>query len=173
MTADMWLGILGPFCVRQDGAAVPVPAARQRAVLAVLAVRAGQVVSFEELAETVWDGAPPAGARGTLRGYVKRLRQVLGPGLADRLVTREPGYLLDAAADEVDLLAFDRLCAQGGAAVQAGEWQQAWQVLGQAVALWRGEPLADLGCEALRRELLPQLACQRLQAIEWRADAGL
>jgi Bacterial transcriptional activator domain len=48
-----------------------------------------------------------------------------------------------------------------------------WQVLGQTVALWRGEPLADLGCEALRRALLPRLACQRLQAIEWRADAGL
>jgi len=173
VTADMWLGVLGPFCVRQNGAAVLVPAARQRAVLAVLAVRAGQVVSFEELAETVWDGVPPAGARGTLRGYVKRLRRVLGPELADRLVTREPGYLLDAADDEVDLLAFDLLCAQGSAAVRVGEWQRAWRVLDQAVALWRGEPLADLGCEALRRELLPRLASQRLQAIEWRADAGL
>jgi DNA-binding SARP family transcriptional activator len=142
-------------------------------VLAVLGVRAGQAVSFDELAEAVWDGAPPAGARATLRGYVKRLRQALGPELAGRVVTREPGYLLDAAAAEVDLLLFDRLCAQGAAAVQAGEWPAALDLLGQALALWRGEPLADVGCQSLRRDLLPRLVSRRLQATEGRLDAGL
>jgi DNA-binding SARP family transcriptional activator len=88
-----------------------VPAARQRALLGVLAVRARQVVSSDELAELIWDGAPPPGARGTVRGYVKRLRQILGPELAGRVVTRAPGYLLEIADDELDLLVFDRLCA--------------------------------------------------------------
>ena len=85
------------------------------------ATRAGQVVSFDELAELIWDGAPPACARcNSLRGYVKRLRQILGPGLAGRVVTREPGYLLEVAAGELDLLLFNRPCADGGAAARAG-----------------------------------------------------
>jgi DNA-binding SARP family transcriptional activator len=173
MMTETWLSVLGPFSVRWNGSIVPVRAARHRAVLAVLGARAGQVASFDELAEVVWDSAPPAAARATLRGYVKRLRQALGPELAGRVVTREPGYLLEAAVPEVDLLLFDRLCAHGAAAVQAGEWSSALQLLGQALALWRGEPLADIGCQSLRRDLVPRLVSQRLQAVEGRIDAAL
>ena len=121
-------------------------------------VAGGHVVSCAELVEAIWDGAPPAGARVTVRAYVMRLRQALGPGLAVRVVTQKPGYLLQAAADEVDLLLFDRLCAEGAAAVQAGAWQRVWHLLGQALELWSGEPLADVSCEGMRRGLLPRLA---------------
>lgn len=154
-------------------ATVPVPAPRQRAVLGILAARAGQVVSFDELAEMVWNGAPPPSARCTVRGYVKRLRYLLGQELAGRVVTRDPGYVLEAALNEVDLLIFDRSCAEGGAAVRARAWLEAFQLLGEALALWRGQPLADVAVEPLRRELLPRLEVQRLQAIEWRMEAGL
>ena len=65
--------------VRADGAEVTVPAPKQRVILAALALRAGQVASYDELAEVIWDGAPPSGARVAIRNYVKRLRQVLGP----------------------------------------------------------------------------------------------
>jgi DNA-binding SARP family transcriptional activator/tetratricopeptide (TPR) repeat protein len=169
----LWIGLIGPLSVRRDDEEVPVTAARQRAVLAVLAARAGQVVSFDELAELIWDGAPPSGARCTVRGYVKRLRQVLGPELAGRLVTRAPGYALEVADDELDLLTFDRLCTDGGAAARAGAWQRAAQLLGEALLLWRGQPLADIGAESLRDTLLPRLESQRLQAIESRTQAGL
>jgi hypothetical protein len=114
------IGLLGPLSVRRDGAEVQVPAARQRTLLAVLAARAGQVMSFDDLAELIWDGSPPPGARATIRGYVKRVRQLLGPGLSGRLVTSEPGYRLDVTADELDLLIFDRLCGEGSAAARAG-----------------------------------------------------
>jgi len=167
------IGLLGPLSVRRDGAEVQVPAARQRALLAVLAARAGQVVSFDDLAELIWDGSPPPGARATIRGYVKRVRQLLGPGLSGRLVTREPGYRLDVTTDELDLLIFDRLCAEGSAAARAGAWPPAARLLGEALALWRGQPLTDIPSEYLRSRLLPQLETQRLQAIEWRAEAIL
>ena len=173
MGQGLWVGLLGPLCVRRDDAEVLVPAARQRAVLGVLATRAGQVVSFDELAELIWDGAPPAGVRCTVRGYVKRLRQILGPGLAGRVVTREPGYLLEVAAGELDLLLFNRLCADGGAAARAGAWPSTEQLLDDALRLWRGEPLADVASESLRSIVLPPLQAQRLQAIELRAQAGL
>ena len=159
--------------MRHDDLEVLVPAARQRALLAVLAVRAGQIVPSVELADILWDGAPPPGARSTVRGYVKRLRQVLGPGLACRVLTRDPGYLLDAKAGEVDLQVFNQLCAEGGAAIRAGAWLSASRQLGEALRLWRGEPLADVPSESLRAALLPRLEAQRLQALEWHAEAGL
>src|SRR5215472_12694504 len=77
--AGMWLAVLGPLHIRAEDAEIAIPAAKQRAVLAALLVRANQVVSFGELAENVWDGAPPPTARVTLRNYVKCLRRLLGP----------------------------------------------------------------------------------------------
>jgi DNA-binding SARP family transcriptional activator/tetratricopeptide (TPR) repeat protein len=168
----MWIGLLGSLRVRVDGAAVAVPAARQRALLAVLAVRAGELVSTDELAETVWDGMPPARAADTIRNYVKRLRLRLGTA-GRRIVACRPGYRLEVAEDEVDLRLFTRLCRDGGVAVRAGDWGAAFGGLGQALGLWRGAPFADAGCERLQRERLPLLSELRWQAAEWRAEAGL
>jgi len=75
----VWFGVLGVLDIRHEGAVTAVSAGKQRAVLAVLLARANQVVSFGELADTVWDGAPAAGARSTIRNYVRVLRQGLGP----------------------------------------------------------------------------------------------
>lgn len=169
----MWIGLLGPLQVRVDGAAAAVSAARQRAVLAVLAVRAGDLVSAEELADTLWDGMPPGRAGDTIRNYMKRLRFRLGSG-GRRLVTCRPsGYRLEVAEDELDLRLFTRLCRDGGSAVRAGDWSAAFGGLGQALGLWRGMPFADTGCERLQREQVPPLSELRLQAAEWRAEAGL
>jgi len=74
-----WVGVLGPLVVRAEDDEVPVPAPKQRVILASLALRAGQALSYDELAEFVWDGAPPEAARVAIRNYVKRLRRVLGP----------------------------------------------------------------------------------------------
>ena len=94
----MWLGLLGPLFVRTGDMSFGVPAARQRSLLAALAVRAGDVVPAGALAEAVWDGAPPVSWQVTLRNYVRRLRVVLG-GLGVRIVTPSPGYLLQAGDD--------------------------------------------------------------------------
>jgi len=169
----MWFGVLGPLLVRNGDAVVQVPAARQRVLLAALLLRAGTTVSADTLAEIVWDGAPPPGAEVTLRSHVSRLRQVLGPDARERVVTRYRGYLIQASEEEVDLLRFRRLCREGGAAAQNGEWAQAWESLDEALGLWRGAPLTDVPCELLQRDELPGLEELRLQAREWRADAGL
>src|SRR5215472_6978623 len=168
----MWIGLLGSLQVRVDGSAVAIPAARQRALLAVLAVRAGELVPTDELAETIWDGKPPDRAADTIRNYVKRLRFRLGSA-GGLIVTCRPGYRLEAAEDELDLQVFTRLCRDGGAAVRAGGGAVAFGGLGNALGLWRGTPFADTGCEPLAREQAPALSELRLQAAEWRAEAGL
>ena len=142
-------------------------------LLAALLLRASAVVPADALADVMWDGVPPAGAETTLRSHVMRLRRVLGPGAGARVVTRYPGYLIEASDDEVDLLRFRQLCREGGAAARAGEWAWAWEVLTEALELWRGEPLADVPSDLLRRDEVPGLEELRLQALEWRMDAGM
>jgi DNA-binding SARP family transcriptional activator/tetratricopeptide (TPR) repeat protein len=169
----MWFGILGPLLVRDGDSVVAVPAPRQRALLAALLVHAGTAVSADTLAEVMWDGTPPAGAVTTLRSHVMRLRRVLGPTAGARVVTRYPGYLVEASEEEVDLLRFACLCRLGGTAARTGDWARAAETLGAALGLWRGDPLADIPSELLRRDELPGLGQLRLQAVEWRMDAGL
>src|SRR5215469_2076609 len=110
----MWFGIMGSLLVCDGDVVVDVPAPRQRALLAALLVRAGREVPVDELAEIVWDGSPPTRPAATLRTHVMRLRRVLGRGPGGRLVTRYPGYRLNAGEDEVDLLRFVALCPEGG-----------------------------------------------------------
>jgi DNA-binding SARP family transcriptional activator/tetratricopeptide (TPR) repeat protein len=169
----MWFGVLGSSLVRDGNSVISVPAGRQRVLLAALLVRAGAVVSAEALVEVMWDGAPPDGAETTLRSYVMRLRRALGPAAGARVVTRYPGYLIEAGDEEVDLLRFRRLYREGGAAARASDWVRAWTVLTEALELWRAEPLADVRSEVLRRDEVPGLEELRLQAVEWRVDAGL
>jgi DNA-binding SARP family transcriptional activator len=173
MASGVWFGVLGMLDIQHDGTAVAVSAGKQRAVLAVLLARANRVVSFGELADAVWDGAPAAGARSTIRNYIRVLRQGLGPAAGGRIVTREPGYLIRLGEDELDLLRFAGLCEKGGAAVQASAWQRASDALGEALALWRGTPFADIPCQRLHRDEGPAWEQLRLQAIEWRVDADL
>jgi DNA-binding SARP family transcriptional activator/tetratricopeptide (TPR) repeat protein len=169
----MWLALLGSLQIRAGEAELTVPAAKQRVLLATLLLRANHVVSFDELAETIWDGEPAPGANTTVRNYVRRLRQVLGPAAGARVVTRDPGYLIEVSADELDLLRFDRLYRDGGSAVRAGDWRRASPALASALALWRGSPLADIPSERLRRDEVPPLSQARLQALEWHFDAEL
>jgi DNA-binding SARP family transcriptional activator/tetratricopeptide (TPR) repeat protein len=156
---------------------VAVPAPKQRVILAALALRAGQVASYDELAEIVWDGVPPSGARVAIRNYVKRLRQILGPDAGRRIVTRDPGYALEAGPDEVDALRFTALCSQGGEAIRQdaipGSDPGAWELLGEAIGLWRGNPLVDVPSNVLITAEVPRLDALRMQAQEWRMDAGL
>ena len=103
---------------------------------------------------------------------MKRLRYRLGSA-GRQIVTSRPGYRLEVAEDELDLRVFTRLCRDGGAAVRAEDWAAAFGGLGQALGLWRGAPFADAGCERLQREQAPPLSELRLQAAQWRAEAGL
>src|ERR1700683_1034358 len=137
-------GLLGPLVVEADGAQVTVSAGKQRVLLAALLLRANHVVSPAELADAVWEGSPPETARVTLQNYVKRLRQALGPAGYERIVTRPAGYLIEVGPAELDVARFSELQQAGRAAARAAAWEAASAQLGAALALWRGEPLADV-----------------------------
>ena len=166
--------ILGPLqVVDEAGGLRPVAASRQRVLLAALLLRANQPVPVEELAELVWDGAPPAKAVATVRTYVMRLRHALGPEGAARIITRDPGYLIRLETSELDVLQFEALCQQAGAASRARAWEEVSTRATQALQLWRGTPLVDVSCKALRDTRVPHLEQFRVQALEWRIEADL
>ncbi|MFD8448099.1 AfsR/SARP family transcriptional regulator [Streptomyces coelicoflavus] len=134
--------ILGTTQVlRPDGTAVPLGGARLRALLTVLALRAGRAVPAGLLVEEVWDRDPPADAPGALQALVGRLRRALG---ADAVASADGGYRLTAAPDDVDLHRFDRLSGEGARALADGDPAKAAVVLDDALALWHGPVLADL-----------------------------
>jgi DNA-binding SARP family transcriptional activator len=150
-----------------------VPAAKQRSLLAALAVRAGDVVPTDALAEAIWDSTPPSSWHATLRNYIKRLRLILGDDIGARILTRSPGYLLQAAPEEIDLLSFERLYQAGRADARTGRWEQASATLSQAAGLWRGTPFADVPSRPIRDAYVPYLEEMRLAALELRIDADL
>jgi DNA-binding SARP family transcriptional activator len=169
----MWFGLLGPLYVAIDQRELAIHGARQRALLAGLLTRAGQAVPQDQLSEFIWDGAPPVGGPATLRSYVARLRRSLGPDAGTRVVTHNSSYLIEADDDEVDLIKFTQLCREGQVQARCGSWQRASDLLNQALALWRGEPLADVPCRALRQAEVPRLQELRLQALERRIAADM
>ena len=173
MTPKLEFCLLGPVVVRSGGVALPVPRGRQRAVLAVLLLNAGRVVSVGEIAETLWGPAPLPSAPATVRNYVKRLRRVLGDADQARIVTRSPGYAIRVDPAELDVARFEALLDGARTAARGGSWETAADQARAALALWRGEPLADVESEALAIREIPRLAELRLQAAELRIDAEL
>ena len=104
--------VLGPLEVVAAGQPLDLGTPRQRTLLGLLLVHAGEVVSYDRLLEELWDGDPPATARHTLQGYVHRLRRTLGPD-AWRLTTRPPGYQLKVSTGELDAQRFQDLATAG------------------------------------------------------------
>jgi DNA-binding SARP family transcriptional activator len=170
---NVWIEALGPLSVWHSDQYIPVSAPKQRVVLALLLIKANQVVSAEELTDRLWDGSPPPACRVTLQGYIRRLRQLLGPVAGARLVTRGAGYLVQFHHEELDLLRFADRYQEGAKAHAAGQWAQASAALGSALSLWKGAPLSDAPCEYLQRDEAPRLQEMRWQAAEWRAEAEL
>ena len=162
--------ILGPLEIRQDGRDVACRSAKQRLLLAALLLRANQVVSSDQLIEALWGNAQPATATKALQMHVSQLRRVIGPGL---LVTRPPGYELRLAGEQLDLQRFESAVADARAATRAGRTDEASELLRGALALWRGQPLADLTFEDFLQPEIARLEELRLTALEDRLDADL
>ena len=170
----MKFGLLGSLLVSDDDNRVrTISSPRQRVLLATLLLKANTVVSVDELAEQVWDGAPPPGHRATLQSYVMRLRRVLGDLIATRLHTRSPGYLLEIRDEEFDIRRFTRHYADGAAAHAAGDWESVGDSLRQALREWRGDALVDILSDSLQRAEVPHLNEMRSQALELRIEADL
>lgn len=168
----MEFGVLGPLLVRDGDIEVSVTSPRQRALLAALLLRAGSAVSSDALADAVWDWRP-AGARSTLHSYLTRLRQTLGNDISARIRTRGSSYLIEVGDDEFDALRLRALREAGRTALADRDWAAAVRYFRAAEALFRGEPLADVTSDRLRREHGQHLAESRLQLTEWRVDAEL
>jgi len=131
------------------------------------------VVAVEELAATLWGTAPPPSARLTVQNYVLRLRKALGDADRSRIRTQPPGYVISVAAGELDLTRFEVLLGAARQAARGRSWDTAAAQARAALALWRGEPLADVESDLLAVRELPRLADLRLQALETRIDADL
>jgi DNA-binding SARP family transcriptional activator/tetratricopeptide (TPR) repeat protein len=173
MTPKLEFCLLGPIAVLSGGEPLPLSRGRQRAVLAVLLLNAGRAVSVGEIAETLWGPAPLPSAPATIRNYVKRLRRVLGDADQTRIVTRSPGYAIRVEPGELDAARFEVLLQDTRDAAAGGSWEAAAGHARTALALWRGEPLADVDSEALALREVPRLAELRLQAAELWIDAEL
>jgi predicted ATPase len=161
---EVEFGILGPLEVRVAGRPLPVPGARQRALLVALLLRRGHVVPVDRLVDEVFGEAPPREARNALQTYVTRLRQSLGPAAAI-VTTRAPGYVLDIPGDAVDA---ERFAALLGQARVTEAPSGALALLDQGLALWRGPAYAEFASTFARGEAL-RLQELRLAAEEDRA----
>jgi DNA-binding SARP family transcriptional activator/class 3 adenylate cyclase len=178
MQRELEFLILGPLEVRAGGSAVPLRTAKQRALLAILLLHRGEVVSSHRLIDALWGVEPPETALNTLQVYVSQLRKALAAGSsegtgADLLITRSPGYLLQVDAAQLDSARFERLAEDGMAAMAAGDPAAASECLGHALALWRGQPLGDFADDEFARGEIAHLERLRQGVIEEKVEADL
>ena len=162
----MRYGLLGRLELSHDGRAIEVAGAKQRALLAVLLLNANRVVSSDALIEALWEDRAPDTAVKALHVHVSQLRKLLG---ADRVETRSPGYLLRVEDGELDLDRFEDLVTRA----RASDPEKAAATFREALALWRGPPLADFASSRFAQTEIARLDESRLRAVEDRIDAEL
>ncbi|WP_063843037.1 BTAD domain-containing putative transcriptional regulator [Sphaerimonospora mesophila] len=176
----MRFGILGPVEARPDDASpVAVGGPKVRALLSLLLLAAGRVVTTEQLIDGMYGTEPPAGAVNALQAQVSRLRRLLGelrfggPPFRDLLVRHPAGYLLAVEPDDVDALRFERLAAAGRRRLAAGDHTGAVEHLRRALGLWRGSALADVVDAPFAAAQTARLEELRLSAAEDLVEARL
>jgi DNA-binding SARP family transcriptional activator/DNA-binding XRE family transcriptional regulator len=145
----LWLAVLGPLEAWRGGTRVGLGPVRQRALLGLLAVSAGELVSRESLIDALWGEDPPATAVNLVQAHVSRLRRVLDPARSLRgggglVASAGTSYRFQGTADELDALAFGQLIGRARAMRSAGDAAAACRFYEEALGLWRGDPLADL-----------------------------
>ena len=158
--------VLGPLEVIDDDVVVALNAAKPRALLAMLLLRANEFVSNDRLIDDLWEDKPPATAGKVLQTYISQLRRTLGQEVIE---TGPGGYRLRVDPERVDLLRFRRLVADG----RGGEREEVASRLREALALWRGEPLVEFSHQAWARGEAERLDAVRLDAVERRIEADL
>ncbi|SCG75705.1 BTAD domain-containing putative transcriptional regulator [Micromonospora humi] len=167
---DMEFRLLGPFEARHDGRPVEIGSRRQeRCLLGMLLLDTGRVVPTDRLIDLLWNGRPPAAARGAVQTYVGRLRGALKP-YGVRISTRGEGYAVEGEGISVDVDEFGALVRAAGVAADPAERAR---LLDRGLALWRGPLLADAADGELRDRLHGTVEELRLVAVELRAEAQL
>ncbi len=164
MAMEYWL--LGSLEVLDGDRPLQLGGSKRRALLALLILNANEVVSTDRLAEELWGANSPANAAGSVHNHVSRLRKELGPEI---LATHRWGYVLRAEPDSIDLSRFERTVAEAEALPAADRARR----LAEALALWRGPPLADLAFEPALASHIARLEERRSAVLEQRIDADL
>jgi DNA-binding SARP family transcriptional activator len=158
--------ILGPLEVCGETGTLPLGGAKQRALLAILLVHANEVVSAERLLDDLWGERQPRSGAKALHVYVSQLRKVVGEG---RILTQPPGYVLRLGQKEFDVARVERLREQA----RGAEPHEASALLRDALATWRGPPLADVAFESFAQPEIARLEELRTGTLEQRIDADL
>jgi predicted ATPase/DNA-binding SARP family transcriptional activator len=165
------VAMLGPLEVRDDsGSLREVSGSRLRALLMLLALRAGQVVPASFLIDELWGERLPADAPNALQALVSRLRRAVGEPAA--VLSSAPGYQLRLSPGDIDVFRFEQLATRGRAAL-GDDPSQAADTLAQALELWRGEPLSEVAETESGRAAIARLTELRFAIIEDRVDAVL
>lgn len=166
----MRIDVLGPLVVTDGTRVIEIAAPKQRAVLTVLALRAGHPAAVSELIDGVWGDRSPPTAVTSLRSHVSRLRALIG-----REVVRSTGtgYLLALPDRSVDVIAFERGVEHGRQAMTERRWDRALDHFVTALGRWRGEPLSDLAEGALAAGAVARLRELFAGAQEGLAEAHL
>ncbi|MDN3026501.1 AfsR/SARP family transcriptional regulator [Streptomyces sp. S.PB5] len=180
MPPRLMFQLLGALKVCADDRQLPIRSARQRTVLVMLLLAPGRVVSVDSLAETVWDGAPPATARNQIAICIAALRKTLREeaGVDGLIETAPPGYVLHPGHHRIDLLEMEELVARARRAAEDGEHAAAAEHFEQALALWRGPVLDGMTGEGidstvarlseLRLDIAEEFAAQQLHLAGYR-----
>src|SRR6476469_7925443 len=161
--------LLGPLEVRDGSAPVALAGRKQRALLARLLLDVNRTVASDRLVDDLWGEDVPESAQKMVQIYVSQLRKVLPNGM---LQTRPPGYAIEVDPSTIDLVRFEQLWREGEAAHAAGNATLATQRFGEALALWRGDALAEFQ-EPFARAEAARLAELHLACVEARIDANL
>lgn len=169
----MKIRFLGPMDVSDGTLFADVGAPKIRSLLATLLVRPRQVVPIDQLVDELWGDTPPKTATTQVHGYVLRLRRLLGDPDGHLLVTAAPGYRLMLGEDDTDAARFEALAGEGHRELREGRPERAAELLGEALALWRGPAFADVPQTAAVTAEAARLTEQRLTALDARIDADL
>jgi DNA-binding SARP family transcriptional activator/pimeloyl-ACP methyl ester carboxylesterase len=168
--------ILGPLEVLLDGAPLDLGTPRQRALLVALLLRHNRVVPTDQLLDELWGEEPSSGARHSLQVHIANLRKAIEPnagrGEARVIVTKTPGYAIMIDAEDLDAARFERLAAETRV-LEKSEAARRERLLREALGLWRGDALADIGFDEFAVREAARLAEARIVATEDLIDAEL
>ena len=162
--------LLGPLDALVEGLPAQLGPPRQRVLLAALLCEANALVPTARLVDQLWPTDPPSSAENLVQGYVSGLRKVLGK---EAIETRGTGYVARVAQNALDLQVFERLAHEGSVALENGQSEAAAAVLAEALGLWRGPALSDLGREPFVVATAARLEELRLLALERRLAADI
>ncbi|RAO42415.1 AfsR/SARP family transcriptional regulator [Micromonospora saelicesensis] len=171
----MEIQLLGGLSVQLLARKLHLGTPKQQAVLAMLAVQPGQLVTLDDLVDELWPDGPPRSAVANVRTYAANLRRTFEAFEAGRgvLVRQQSGYRLTLGPEAIDVFRFEMECAAGREALIAGHLDRALEQLGSAVARWRGAMLAGISLGPMLGARVVAAEEERLLAVELLADAQL